>query len=94
MLLFAIPTKSSNLSIPLSSIKYDNPLIISSTILYPYCITAVVTCKLLAPNTMNSRASFQVSIPPIPLIGTFFNLSFVLICCINLNAIGLTAFPE
>ena len=43
---------------------------------------------------MNSKASSQVSIPPIPLIGIPFSFSFFESSYINLRAIGLTALPE
>ena len=40
----------------------DNPLAISSTIRYPYCMMPVVTCNVAAPSNKNSAASSQFSI--------------------------------
>ncbi len=41
----------------------------SSTILKPWCMTAVHTCTLVDPSAMNSAASRQLDTPPMPLIG-------------------------
>ena len=55
---------------------------------------AVVTWRVVAPKRINSAASYQVSIPPIPEIGSCSRPAADRNCCKKRKAIGLTAFPD
>ena len=66
----------------------------SSTILKPYTIAAVQTCTLVAPSAMNSAASRQVLMPPMPEIGKPGTSGSRAISPTMRSAIGLTAGPQ
>ena len=65
----------------------------SATMRKPWCITAVQTCTLVEPISMNSTASRQSEIPPIPEIGMPTPASFAQAPTM-LSAIGFTAAPQ
>ena len=88
------PTRTDSWLIPWLAIYAWRPEIKSSIIRYPNCITEVHTCTLQHPSWMNSRASRQVSIPPIPLKSMFLIIGFCVISRMWRKAIGLTARPE
>ena len=60
----------------------------------PYCITEVVICTWFAPSNRNSAASRQVSMPPMPLMGSGFISGSAAISQMNRKAMGFTARPE
>src|SRR5699024_3091797 len=55
---------------------------------------AVVTWRVEAPRRINSAASSQVSMPPIPETGSCSSPAADRICCRKRRAIGLTDFPD
>ena len=56
-------------------------------------MTAVHTCTLVAPSAMNSAASRQVAMPPMPEIGTVMRGSRASAATMW-SAIGFTAGPQ
>ena len=90
----AIPMRSDRVLYPFSCMNSRNPSHRSSMIRKPYCITAVHICRFVQPSSRKSRASRQVSIPPIPLIGILPAEGSLASSCMNRRAIGRTAFPR
>ncbi len=65
----------------------------SATMRNPWCITAVQTWTLVEPISMNSTASRQSPMPPMPEIGMRTSGSCAQAPTM-LSAIGLTAGPQ
>jgi hypothetical protein len=58
-------------------------------------MTAVHTCTLVAPRAMNSAASRQLAMPPMPEMGTVTRGSRVEASWLTMkSAIGFTAGPQ
>ena len=66
----------------------------SSTTLKPYTMAAVQTCTFCAPSAMNSAASRQVEMPPMPEIDMPGALPSRAISPTMRSAIGLIAGPQ
>src|SRR5436190_10189214 len=88
------PMKSLTVLNPFSSIQLLRPSHMSSTILKPCFMAAVQTCTVVDPNSINSAASFQVLMPPIPETGTFDVTGSCAIVASIFNAMGFTADPQ
>ena len=66
----------------------------SPTMRKPCVIAAVQTCTLVAPSAMNSAASRQVAMPPMPEIGRPAHSGSRAISPTMRSAIGFTAVPQ
>jgi hypothetical protein len=66
----ALPTIASRVAKPCVRMYSSRPSIMSSTTRNPRSITSVHTCTELDPRRMNSTASRQLEMPPMPLMGS------------------------
>ncbi|MNJ65379.1 hypothetical protein D3C77_613880 [compost metagenome] len=66
----------------------------SSTMRKPWSMAAVHTCTAPQPRAMNSAASRQLPIPPMPLMGRPRVAGSRAISATMFRAMGLTAEPQ